>query len=532
MNEENIEQILNKLGREDVPPEVHKIAEEASEDFTKTLEPSRQHILWTPILHSRMARLAAAAVIIIIIFGGVNFWPDSGSQNGKWWLGPPAAWGQEIIDALEKVEALVYRQRVAYVKEPGPIQMNRSWERRYNAKDRYRRDRYDDGINITNTLWVVPDGEGLLTVEVSLEYECYFEQRDEPYGFIPDPWEKMCSYVRLLDKPHRVLGLKTIEGRRCVGFEIGAGIYRSNRPGLLYRIWLDKETKLPARIERHLPDSFDARQTVTIIHDQFEYYREVPVDIFEPQIPEGFINAHPDDVSAAGQKEGKKRMTFVDVPAGLQNKIVATLKNVETGFYREYDEGPWAKNGSLIASSNSRRVFISGHNWRIEFYYFDQLQKIEWFVIEKDDSGKTDLEPNYKNLELTKTTVNFENKTYEVVTYDPQLRPGHPMDRILLLAGLVDRADRFLENQEIEGMECFWFEISAKKYGTNPDHMIHHLWFNKETNLPVRMEFKWLQDDGPRKTVKHQFEWNLALPAGTFTPYIPEGFTLIEPNEK
>jgi outer membrane lipoprotein-sorting protein len=44
--------------------------------------------------------------------------------------------------------------------------------------------------------------------------------------------------------------------------------------------------------------------------------------------------------------------------------------------------------------------------------------------------------------------------------------------------------------------------------------------------LPVKIEFEWHQDDGPRKMVLDQFEWNPELPAETFIPKIPSDFTL------
>jgi len=99
------------------------------------------------------------------------------------------------------------------------------------------------------------------------------------------------------------------------------------------------------------------------------------------------------------------------------------------------------------------------------------------------------------------------------------------MDQIFFLAGYINRADRFFESQQIEGIECFGFELSAKKYGSNPDTHIHTLWFDAVTKLPVKMEFAWLQDDGPRKMVKDQFEWNADLPVETFIPEIPADFT-------
>jgi len=57
-------------------------------------------------MSSKITKLAAAALIIISIFSGINFWPGS-EGNGKWWLSPPAVWGQEIIESLEKVKVLV-----------------------------------------------------------------------------------------------------------------------------------------------------------------------------------------------------------------------------------------------------------------------------------------------------------------------------------------------------------------------------------------------------------------------------------------
>ena len=49
--------------------------------------------------------------------------------------------------------------------------------------------------------------------------------------------------------------------------------------------------------------------------------------------------------------------------------------------------------------------------------------------------------------------------------------------------------------------------------------------------LPVRVESEGLQDDGPRKKVLDQFEWNLELPADTFVPVIPEDFVNSQPDE-
>jgi outer membrane lipoprotein-sorting protein len=333
-NEKYIEEFVNDIPF-DAPDEKHRneLKNQLLNAFPKhRLQPTVHTVpLWRTIMKSRIPKLAAAAAITIIVLGGITFWTDSSPDNGKWWLGPSAAWGQEIMDSLEKIEALVYRQRSASVRDFGPIQMRRGWERRYNAKDRYRRDRYDDGKNIANIQWIIPDGEDFLMVEVSLEYKCYFERKNERYGFIPNPVEELGRYARFLDRADRILGTREFEGRECIGFELSAGKYGDNPDGRFDRIWFDLKTKLPMRIERHgIPYSFDAGDTMTIIHDQFEYYAKVPVDLFEPQIPEGFIFGHPDEIRAAREKERKQSGDSVQAVQdpdrdGLENRLEAEL---------------------------------------------------------------------------------------------------------------------------------------------------------------------------------------------------------------
>ena len=103
--------------------------------------------------------------------------------------------------------------------------------------------------------------------------------------------------------------------------------------------------------------------------------------------------------------------------------------------------------------------------------------------------------------------------------------PDNPLDHIIFLIGWFSKADIFIENEEIDGRECYGFELSAKKYGTNPETTKHRLWFDKETNLPIRIEDEWLQDDGPRIIVKDQIEWDVELPQETFMPDIPTDYT-------
>ena len=63
MNEEKIEQILNKIGQESIPPDAAMIAERASRNFDaalKIVQPKQW--FFTPL------RLIAAAAVIVLVF--------------------------------------------------------------------------------------------------------------------------------------------------------------------------------------------------------------------------------------------------------------------------------------------------------------------------------------------------------------------------------------------------------------------------------------------------------------------------------
>ena len=371
-------------------------------------------IIWRTIMYSRTMKLAAAAVIAMVVLGGISFWPSSSPQNGKWWLGSAAAWGQEIMVELEKIEALVYRDQSVFVGRYGSTHVSGTWSRNYEAKDRSREDRYyehtdEDTFGDSNpdsvlqhVTYKVPDGQDLIQFGVSYEHQCYTISIIEGGAYQRDPVDRLRSYVNMLDNADRILDTTVFEGRECVGFEISADKYDGNLENWTNRIWFDIHTKLPVRIEKHgRPITNRPSETFTFIQDQFEYYAQVPAEMFKPEIPEDFINAEPSEVHAAKEKLQKGQMLYADVPVGLKDEIAAAIKGVKTAVYRESGE----------------TIYISEYDWRKDSYRGDQLRKTDWYVTDKADWGKTSLDFNDKNFKLIKTTVNFGDRTYKQITH-------------------------------------------------------------------------------------------------------------------
>lgn len=253
--------------------------------------------LWRLTMYTRTGRLALAAAVILIVLGGITFWLPSSSNNGKWWLGPPAVWGRELLTALDTIKAVRCRERTLLVDSNGSEHTSSTWDIFYVSSDSYRRDIYDGDV-LREIQWYVPDGNDMIQHYVRYDLGCYGATRHGGSFGDRDPVDRMRFYIGLLDKADMLLGEEVIDGRPCVGFAIRASQYGNNPETWIDRIWFDVETRLPVRMEKSgRPVTGDTTRTFTTIQDQFSYGEQLPADTFIPaEPPEGFINAHPDDL--------------------------------------------------------------------------------------------------------------------------------------------------------------------------------------------------------------------------------------------
>jgi outer membrane lipoprotein-sorting protein len=466
------------------------------------------------IMNPRVTKVALAAAVILIVLGSISFWPSSNRSN-QWWLGSPAAWGQQITRSLEKVNVLMYREGAIFVGDYGSTHISGNWSRWYKAPGRQRKDTYYNDT-LVGTMWELPDGAGAtMRWDVSYEFQCYTKQTYPHTLPTSDLVSSLRFYVDLLGKADRVLDANSFEDKDCVGFEISAAKYGSNPKEWIDRIWFDKKTSLPVRIEQHgRPVTNHPEETLTFVQNEFQYASAVPTDIFEPRIPEGFVNEHPDTIRKAREREKKGEMTFAAVPAGLKDSVFTAFRQARTVAYTEA----------------GTRFYVSRDAWRMDRRDGDRIRETEWHVIQKDDNAPTSLDFNDKNYRRVQTTVDYDARTYRQIEHRQSPWMSHPLDRLGFTIGLIDRADRFYESAPVDGVACFGFDVSAKKYGTNPDGAFHRVWFDQATNLPVRMETHWPSSDGTGETVtvREQFEWDPVLPEDFFIAQIPPGFTRVE----
>lgn len=246
-------------------------------------------------MRSRLTKLAVAAAILVAL--GSFVFRSSGRGDAGWPLGSRVAWGKELMAAFATIQAVTCREQSAVVMPDGSQHLSSTWDLFYVSKDSYRRDIYDANF-LREIQWYVPDGNDMIQQGFRFDLKCYNAVRHHGSFGQKNPVERIRFYVGLLDKADRFLGEQTIDGHNCVGFEIHANKYGSNPDTWLDRIWFDQVTKLPVRIEQSgRPVTGKPDWTYTTIQDQFNYAPQLPADTFVPQKPpEGFVNAHPDDL--------------------------------------------------------------------------------------------------------------------------------------------------------------------------------------------------------------------------------------------
>ena len=303
---DKINDLIKKLqlkASADLDARVHDDISRALAGYEKTQSARSEPRIWRNIMKSRTAKLTAAAVIaIVVVVGGIPFWPG-GSDSGKWWLGPPAAWGQEILAQLDASKGVTCREQSVLVMPDGSEHTSSTWNILYVSRDSYRRDIYDGDV-LRETQWYVPDGDGTRQHSVRFDLKSYFTHTGQGGFGNYDPVDRMRFYVGLIGEADSLLGEDVIDGTQCVGFEISASKYGDNPGDWTDCIWFDVETKLPVRLEkRGRPVTNQPDKTFTTIQSEFDYDPYLSADTFVPETPEGYINAHPDEIRAARERE-------------------------------------------------------------------------------------------------------------------------------------------------------------------------------------------------------------------------------------
>ena len=292
MNRESIEEILKNIGSEDVPAEVHKIEQEISRDFSKTLKQPNQAehaVLGDYIMKSRFTKLTvAAAVIILVVLVGLPF---VGKKNH----------GVALADVLAKVEqarAFMYKMKINITSSVMPDKPAKTSEMDFTvtiAKEygmKWEMDTTDPntGKKTTQQMYMLPAQKTAFMIMPERKKYMRMEFDDDLVTRMKkqnnDPREMI---KQIINCKYTDLGRSSIDGVEVEGFHTtdpamfgGA----AETADVNYTLWVDAKSWLPVRAEME----FKMNEQIQASGVIYDYNWDIAVDSsdFKPVIPEDF----------------------------------------------------------------------------------------------------------------------------------------------------------------------------------------------------------------------------------------------------
>ncbi len=308
MNDDKLEQILNSIGAEEIPAEAHRIAQDASNNFSKSLrqpsQPAKPSLLEL-IMRSRTTKLAAAAVIVIAALVTLPFVGDRTS-------------GVVLADVLVKVEqaqAFMYKMKMNITGSmmPGAPGANQDMQgiivisNKYGMKMEMELTDPTTGQKMTQQMYILPEQRTALMIVpqqqtyTRMEFTDDLLDRMEEQNY--DPREMI---KRTLNCKYTGLGRSVIDGVEVEGFRTTDPALYAGAMGdanVALSLWVDAETWLPVRAEMDVEMSEQMKMHAVMCDYQWDI--AVEQKDFEPVIPENFKPFPPEGMKIPeGNEEG------------------------------------------------------------------------------------------------------------------------------------------------------------------------------------------------------------------------------------
>jgi len=225
-------------------------------------------------------RAVAAAIIAAVLIGATLF---RSSGSGVVWA--------EVAQKVQASRGVIFRSTEHIV--PDTYDQENDYSMQYCTSTQSRLDGYKGG-QIVKTIWGNCNTKTVILVN---HYHKSYVQNtsdkrmpDSLQTADPNRWVQ-----RFLSCQYEKLGRKTIDGVLCEGIETtGPAFYGGGNPPEtpVARLWVSVETGYPVQFEG---ERVFRDQRHTYVQDQFQWDVEIDESLFEPNIPEGYIDISPDE---------------------------------------------------------------------------------------------------------------------------------------------------------------------------------------------------------------------------------------------
>ena len=361
MNKDNIEEILKNIGKEEIPADVHKIAQETSNNFSSSLKQTRQSkrlILLEQIMKSRITRLAAAAVIILAAFLALNLFDET---SGIVWA--------EVVKRLEDIKTGTYTITTDIKGMPGtPEGYTTHITQDVTLSYEQSAVRIDSSIQVPGgtrkTHTYILFEESILFTLMPAQKK-YFEVTisDEQMKKMGDEKGDPVTLLKaMIEHEYTELGRKEIDGVMAWGIEVsdpklgakmGSFISGGMFDETIVQLWVDEKHELPIKIKA-TGSSQDGQASMETVYDNFQWDIEIEPALLKPEIPDDY------ELIAQGKWEtGNEGEEIIEVlrlfveyaggkyPASLKTMTVA--KAIAPALRKKFPRGSPEPSKELLA---------------------------------------------------------------------------------------------------------------------------------------------------------------------------------------
>lgn len=345
METNNIEEILERIGAEDIPADVRQIAERTSMDFTENLtrsKPTGRQILLEYLAKNQITKLAAAAVIVVAALFAMNIIGDSG-----------VAWG-EVLGNIQKVGAFSYHMKLNMIRlldEKGSVRLEaQSWvSEDYGSRTISYREgqlRMNEYVSIQDRVYIglIPGGKKYL--RMTLTDELWEKTCKEHY----DPRKLVEEFMKY---EYKEIGRSTIDGIEVEGIEcrdpkIARGVAASIAGGMIgnvvARLWADVKNDLPVKLQIEV-FSKDGEKAFDMVTYGYQWDIELDSREFKPAIPDDYELVADVELSADEKSVIEGLGFFAEYAGGRYPSVLSAMamtRELRAGLLAKYGgEPPW-----------------------------------------------------------------------------------------------------------------------------------------------------------------------------------------------
>ncbi len=291
--EKEIGKLLNKIGSEQVPADVERIAESEFNKFSDKLKEQKIISFKEYFMKTRLIKISVATVIILAVVLGIPFF----STNG------PSVSLAGVYEKMQLIDAFMYKMDMVMTGSfqpgmpSGPSNMRGTIliSEEYGMRMDTQMDMSVGGQEMIQhqQIYMLPQEKKAYTIIPNIKQYIEMEFTDDLFKRMKkesnDPRD---TVKQILKSQYIELGKSTINGIEVEGFETTDPSFTGGMMGdVKVTVWVDSQTWLPVRMEIYI--KMNEQVQMEGVMDDFQWGLQVDASEFKPMIPDDYTTPLP-----------------------------------------------------------------------------------------------------------------------------------------------------------------------------------------------------------------------------------------------